>query len=100
MNRRNSAGEASEVALIFDMKMLIAVLFAAGLAHAGEVRPVPPKNKPVTVTGSNISRPAKRLSNTYDTPLAIRVIDQKQIEQSGARTLGQLLRREPGISVR
>lgn len=82
------------------MKTLVAVLFAAGLAHAGEVPPVSLKSKPVTVTGSNISRPAKRIGNTYDTPLAIRVIDRRQIEQSGARTLGQLLRREPGISIR
>ena len=82
------------------MKTLLAVLLTAGLAHAGEVRPAPAKTQPAAVTGSNIPRSAKRIGNTYDTPLAVQVIDRTKIERSGARTLAQLLRREPWISVR
>ena len=87
------------------MKTLLAVLLACGCALAaqagdsdsGQRTLLVRKVKPMTVTGTNIAQPAKRIGNTYDTPQAIHVIDRAHIEQSGASSLGQLLRRFPGI---
>ena len=99
------AGESRAIALIARMKMLLAVLLACGCAltaRAGDsgfgqralaVRKV----KLMTVTGTNIAQPVKRIGNTYDTPQAIQVIDRTHIEQSGASSVAQLLRRLPGI---
>ena len=82
------------------MKALIAILLVAGCAHAKERVPDAGKSKVAAVTGTNIARPVKRIGQTYDTPLAIHVIDRAKIEQSGASSVGQLLRRQPGVSVR
>ena len=90
------------------MKTLIAVLLAGGFALAaqagesdsGQRTLVIRKTKPVTVTGTNIARPVKRIGNTYDTTHAIYVIDCTRIEQSGASSVAQLLRRQPGVGIR
>ena len=90
------------------MKTLIAILLAGGFALAaqagepdsGQRTLVIRKTKPTTVTGTNIVRPVKRIGNTYDTTHAIYVIDRTRIEQSGASSVAQLLRRQPGVSVR
>ncbi|MEO7318664.1 MAG: Plug domain-containing protein [Chthoniobacteraceae bacterium] len=82
------------------MKALLAILLLAGCANAGERAPNAGKGKSAAVTGTNIARPVKRVGHTYDTPLAIHVIDRAQIEQSGASSVGQLLRRQPGVRVR
>ena len=83
------------------MKTLLAVILAGGFAltvragdsDSGRRTPVVRKVKTVTVTGTNIAQPVKRIGNTYDTPQAIHVIDRAHIEQSGASSLEQLLRR-------
>ena len=87
------------------MKTLLALLLVCGCAlHAragdsdsGRRTLVVRKVKPTIVTGTNIAQPVKRLGNTYDTPQAIHVIDRAHIEQSGASSVAQLLRRFPGI---
>ena len=89
------------------MKTLIAILLASGFALAaqagdsdsGKRTLVIRKIKPTTVTGTNITRPVQRIGNTYDTTQAIYVIDRTRIERSGASSVAQLLRREPGIGV-
>lgn len=89
------------------MKTLIAIILAGGFAltalagdtDSGKRTLVILKTKPKTVTGTNISRPVKRIGNTYDTPHAIYVIDRTRIERSGASSVAQLLRREPGIGI-
>ena len=104
----NRAGESAAIALITRMKTLLAVLLAcgctlaarAGDSDSGQRTLVVRKVKPTTVTGTNIAQPAKRIGNTYDTPQAIRVIDRTHIEQSGASSLGQLLRGYPGVGIR
>ena len=95
-----STGEPFVVALIDAMKALLAVLVFVGCAHAGERAKIAGKNNPTALTGTNIARPLKRIGQTYDTPLSIQVIDRGRIEQSGASSVGQLLRRQPGVSVR
>ena len=82
------------------MKAFLAILVLAGCAHAGERAPYAGKGKSAAVTGTNITRPVKRIGHTYDTTLAIHVIDRTQIEQSGASTVAQLLRRQPGVRIR
>lgn len=90
------------------MKKLLAVLLIGGFALAaqagdtdsGKRTLIVRKIKPATVTGTNIARPVQRIGNTYDTSHAIRVIDRTRIERSGASSVAQLLRREPGISIR
>ena len=90
------------------MKTLIAILIATGFALAaqagdsdsGQRTLVVLKMKPKTVTGTNITRPVRRIGNTYDTTHAIYVIDRTRIEQSGASSVAQLLRRQPGIGIR
>ena len=93
MNTGNSTGELLAMALIAIMKTFLFVFLLAGWAHAAE-------RATTSVTGTHIARPVKRIGQTYDTPQSIRVIDRKQIEQSGASTVAQLLRRQPGIRVR
>lgn len=90
------------------MKTLIAILLVGGFAlaaHAGDSESgqrtlIVRKIKPATVTGTNIARPVARIGNTYDTPHAIHVIDRTRIEQSGASSVAQLLRRQPAIGIR
>lgn len=87
------------------MKTLLAVFLAAGWAlHAqaadGKRPVIVRKDTPAAVTGTNIARPVRRIGNTYDTPQAIHVIDRTRIEQSGAGSVAQLLRRQPGIGIR
>ena len=90
------------------MKALFTTLVAAGTAMtalAGEVDSgkrtlVVQKIKPSVVTGTNIARPLRRIGNTYDTPQAIHVIDRTRMEQSGASSVAQLLRRYPAVGIR
>ncbi len=104
MAKQVSSGEAGLVELIVGMKTFLAVLLAtsctaaalAGNGDSGKRLPI----KTAVVTGTNIARPVKRIGNTYDTPQAIHVIDRARIEQSGAGSVAQLLRRYPGISIR
>lgn len=82
------------------MKALLAGIVAVGCAHSGVRAPGVGKDQPAAITGTNIVQPAKRIGRAYDSPRAIRVIDREKIDQSGARTVGDLLRREPGVHVR
>ena len=100
MNAWISAGEPVAVALIAGMKALLAVLVFTGCALAGDRAPIAGKNHDEVVTGSHIARPVKRIGRTYDTPMPVQVIDRERIDRSGASSVGQLLRREPGVSVR
>ncbi len=100
MGPKNSAGGSLAVALIFIMKALLAGIVAVGCAHSGVQSPGVGKDQPAAITGTNIAQPAKRVGRTYDSPQAIRVIDREKIDQSGARSVGDLLRREPGVRVR
>ena len=103
----NSTGAARAEAFIANMKTLIAILVASGFALAAQAGDsdsgtrtlVIRKIKPTTVTGTNIARPVNRIGNTYDTTHAIYVIDRTRIEQSGASSVAQLLRRQPGIGI-
>ena len=96
------------VALITGMKALLAILLAtgtamtalAGDADSGRRTLIVRKIKPSVVTGTNIARPVRRIGNTYDTPQAIFVIDRTRIEQSGASSVAQLLKRQPGVGIR
>lgn len=93
MNTGNLSGELGAMPLIASMKTFLFVFLVAGWTHAAE-------RATITVTGTHIERPVKRIGRTYDTPQSIHVIDRKRIEQSGASTVAQLLRRQPGIRVR
>ena len=72
----------------------------AGDGDSGKRTLIVRKTKPTVVTGTNIARPVRRIGNTYDTPTSIYVIDRTRIERSGASSVAQLLRRQPGVSVR
>ena len=52
------------------------------------------KNK-VIVTGSNIPKPVQRIGRTTDSVSPVLIIDQQDIQRSGATTVGQVLRRLP-----
>ena len=101
-------GEPRPVALIISMKAFLAVLLAVGSAMtalagdpgSGNRTLIVRKIKPTTVTGTKIARPVKRIGNTYNTSLAIHIIDRTRIEQSGASSVAQLLRRYPGVGIR
>ena len=103
-----STGEPRPIALIVSMKAFLAVLLAvsfamtalAGNPDSGNRTLIVRKIKPTAVTGTNIARPVKRIGNTYDTSLAIHVIDRTRIEQSGASSVAQLLRRYPAVGIR
>ena len=58
------------------------------------------QSKPAVVTGSYIPTKMKRAGRITDGPLNVIVIGQKDIEGSGATSVGALLAREPGIRVR
>ena len=49
----------------------------------------------VIVTGSNIPQEVKRMGRTTDSISPVLVIDQQDIHQSGAATVGDVLRRLP-----
>jgi outer membrane cobalamin receptor len=53
-----------------------------------------PKGK-VIVTGSNIPQDVKRIGHTTDSISPVLVIDQQDIQQSGATTVGGVLKRLP-----
>ena len=84
------------------MKTLLAILLLTGSALAADpgAREPARKSKPAVVTGTNIAQPVRRIGNTYDTPQSIQVIDRTRIERSGASSVVQLLRRQPGVSIR
>ncbi len=82
------------------MKALLAGLLVVGCAHAGDRSSNPGKDQAAATTGTHITRPVKRVGNTYDTAQAVTVIDRERIDRSGARSVGELLRREPGVRVR
>ena len=54
----------------------------------------PQEEKNVTLTGSFIKRDVRRNGVVTDGPLAVYVIDNKAIRNSGATTLGELLSRK------
>ena len=49
----------------------------------------------VIVTGSNIPQDAKRVGSTTDAISPVLVIDQRDIQRSGATTVGDVLKRVP-----
>ena len=99
------AGKVPVIAFLTRMKTFLAVIVACGCAltaRAGDAdsgrRTLVVRNvQAMAVTGTNIAQSVKRIGNTYDAPQAIHVIDRAHIEQSGASSVGQLLRRLPGI---
>ena len=52
------------------------------------------KNKTI-VTGSNIPQDVKRIGHTTDSISPVLIIDQQDIQHSGAGTVGEVLRRVP-----
>ena len=53
--------------------------------------------KKVVVTGSRIPREVKTTGNLHETTSPVYVVDQKEIERSGAMTTADLLRRLPFV---
>ena len=62
-------------------------------AAAGETATEETSEERVLVTGSRVKR------NGFDTPSPTRIIDEKEIRESGAQTLGDLLLRNPEVAV-
>ena len=58
------------------------------------------QTKPTVLTGSYIPAKTKRDGRITEGMFDVTVIDQGEIEHSGAATLAQVLAREPGITVR
>jgi outer membrane cobalamin receptor len=71
------------------LTVLSFVLVAAGQLFAAE--PVPYKLDDIIVTATKI--PEKR----RDIPNAVTIVDKKDIQESGAKSIGELLANEPGI---
>ena len=72
---------------------------ATVLTHAttnapNSVKSESPKGK-VIVTGSNIPQDVKRIGRTTDSISPVLVIDQQDIQHSGATTVGEVLKRLP-----
>lgn len=55
------------------------------------------KTKPTAVTGSNIKKKLRRTGRLVDTASPVVVIDRDDLDQSGASTVGEVLRRFPFI---
>lgn len=49
------------------------------------------------LTGSRIPTTARRVGRTAETPYPIYIIDRKEIEQSGAASVAEVLRRCPAV---
>ncbi len=49
------------------------------------------------LTGSHIPTVARRIGNTADTPYPIYILDTREIGQSGASSVAEVLRRCPAI---
>src|SRR6266478_751256 len=64
----------------------------ANASHS--VKSAVPKGK-VIVTGSNIPQDVKRIGRTTDSISPVLIIDQQDIQHSGAATVGEVLRRVP-----
>ena len=58
------------------------------------------QSKPTVLTGSYIPDKVKRDGRITEGMFDVTVIDQDEIEHSGAATLAQVLAREPGITFR
>jgi outer membrane cobalamin receptor len=58
------------------------------------------QTKPTVLTGSYIPTKIKRDGRITDGAYNVTVIDQREIEHSGAASLAQVLAQEPGITIK